>query len=290
MKKTACTKGPGTADLRTVAMRVFNRLQKPQAELRKIDADLWGVILTDAKTQKPVARTTGDHVAAFISADWIVARTDTSYVLSTSGRKWLLRQQANSDAFQLQHQVREQRNVTTPGGVQATVVANCSESPLSWLRARKDKAGVPHISDDQFKAGERLRRDFTYAQMSPKVTANWAGPRPARASRRHGGRSGAPTDIGDRALVSRQNFYQALDGIGPELSGIVVEVCCFLHGLESAEKRLNWPRRSGKLVLQLGLTALARHYGYSKAAQRKQRLHHWGRDGFKPELRLPDDC
>jgi hypothetical protein len=41
----------------------------------------------------------------------------------------------------------------------------------------------------------------------------------------------------------------------------LLRVCCFLEGIESAEKALGWPSRSGKLVLGLALDRLARHYG-----------------------------
>ncbi|MGH6874206.1 MAG: DUF6456 domain-containing protein, partial [Aestuariivirgaceae bacterium] len=44
-------------------------------------------------------------------------------------------------------------------------------------------------------------------------------------------------------------------------SRILVEICCFTTGIESAERILGWPRRSGKVVLQLALTSLARAYG-----------------------------
>ncbi len=42
---------------------------------------------------------------------------------------------------------------------------NIAESPLSWLRSRKDRDGRPLISDLQFLAGERLRAEFERALM-----------------------------------------------------------------------------------------------------------------------------
>lgn len=40
-----------------------------------------------------------------------------------------------------------------------------------------------------------------------------------------------------------------------------IDICCELKGLEEAEKSQCWPQRAGKVVLQLALTRLARHYG-----------------------------
>ena len=51
-----------------------------------------------------------------------------------------------------------------------------------------------------------------------------------------------------------------MDDLGPGLSDVVMRVCCFLEGLESAEKRLGWSARSGKIVLKIALQRLLSHY------------------------------
>jgi hypothetical protein len=47
-----------------------------------------------------------------------------------------------------------------------------AESPLAWLRRRKDRDGEAMISQVQFDAGERLRANFWFAQMTPRC--RWA--------------------------------------------------------------------------------------------------------------------
>ena len=52
-------------------------------------------------------------------------------------------------------------------------IFNDAESPLVWLRRRKDKNGSALITSAQFEAGERLRADYERAQIAPGVTMRW---------------------------------------------------------------------------------------------------------------------
>jgi Domain of unknown function (DUF6456) len=52
------------------------------------------------------------------------------------------------------------------------VTVNETESPLGWLRSRKDRNGRPLIADAQYAAGERLRADYWFAGLGQRVTSN----------------------------------------------------------------------------------------------------------------------
>jgi hypothetical protein len=157
-------------------------------------------------------------------------------------------------AFRARHLDVSVRDLMTEAGV-AQVLVNDSESPLAWLARRKGRDGRAMIAADQFVAGERLRADFTRAHMSPRVTSSWSGTGRTR------GAAGGAAEMTDVIVAARQRVRLALEACGPEFSGLLLDVCCFLRGLEDVERERGWPSRSAKVVLQLALDRLARHYG-----------------------------
>lgn len=162
---------------------------------------------------------------------------------------------------------------------------NVAESPLGWLYTRKGKSGAPMISDAQFDAGERLRRDFTLAHMTPRITVNWGAALGASGGPRSA--PGAGMELQDHVIAAAERVRRALAAVGPELSGILVDVCCHLKGLEEAERSARWPQRSARVVLLLALDSLARHYGLDRgqrADDGKANIRHWGSDGYRPAI------
>ena len=184
-------------------------------------------------------------------------------------------QQPSIDAFRAQHLALAQRQIATELG-HASVTVDDAESPLAWLARRRGRDGRPMIEPHQLLAGERLRADFTRAHLMPRTTSNWESP--LSSSRGGGNSAGAFTET---MVASRQRVHQALDAAGPEFSGLLIDVCCFLKGLEDIERERAWPLRSAKVVLQLGLERLARHYGYAAQTTGRKRaeLRTWLADG-----------
>jgi hypothetical protein len=159
------------------------------------------------------------------------------------------------DTYRAQHLVLETESGSGRGD--GPVVVNRAESPLGWLRHRKDRTGKPFLSEAQFEAGEAMRRDFEMAGMTPRLTTDLSG-RPAGDRHSFTGRGLTPTE---RQVAAKQRLDRALEAVGPDLSDVVLRVCCFLEGIEAAERALGWPTRSGKLVLGIALDRLVRHYG-----------------------------
>lgn len=174
------------------------------------------------------------------------------------------------DAFRARHLDLAARDIMTDAGV-ARVLMNDSESPLAWLARRKGRDGRAMIEPMQFVAGEKLRAEFTRAQLTPRVTSSWTT---QTGGRSRGNGAGEMTDL---IVASRQRVRLALEACGPEFAGVLLDVCCFLRGLEDLERERGWPSRSAKVVLQLALSRLARHYGLEREAVSGQntRLRTW---------------
>ena len=145
------------------------------------------------------------------------------------------------------------------------VTVDEAESPLGWLARRKGRDGRALIEPVQLLAGERLRAEFTRAHLMPRITSNWS------ASVATGPRGASPASFTETVIGARQRVRAALDAAGPEFSGLLVDVCCFLKKLEEVERERSWPSLSAKVVLQLGLDRLARHYGLHGEAQGKSK-------------------
>lgn len=159
-----------------------------------------------------------------------------------------------------------------------TVAVNWSESPLGQLMRRKGRDGVAFLAPAEFQAGERLRADYTRGQIMPRLGANWT------ASVSSGRRDGGIADLTDAALAARMRVEKAIRAVGPELSGILIDVCCFLKGMETVEVERGWPVRSAKIVLKTALGVLSRHYNPERGCGRQRQMLHWGAADYRPSI------
>lgn len=170
------------------------------------------------------------------------------------------------------------RAIEGPDRSETVVLVDDAESPLAWLRSRRDREGRPLIDDDAYRAGERLRADFTRGGLMPSVTSNW------RTGLPQGGGGACRADLTDAALAARERVRRAVEAVGPDLGGVLVDVCCFLKGLETVEAERRWPARSAKVVLRIALARLADHYAprMRTTGPDRARLRHWGSADYRP--------
>jgi hypothetical protein len=236
-------------EIQQEARRVLRRLASPRQALLARDDGMFAVARGPAGLAASRLTVAGDVVAAFAAQGWIAPDGPGRYAIAEAGAAFLVRTLGGETRFADQHRLMEAKSC---GAAVARV--NAGESPLTRLKFRDLVDGV------QFAAGEKLRRDFTMAQLTPRMGVDLAAPVMAGG----GGRD----NISDIALAARQRFNRALAAAGPGLSDLLFDVCCHLTPLESAEARRGWARRSGRVVLKIALDRLAAHYGLDVVARR----------------------
>ncbi|NOD33639.1 MULTISPECIES: DUF6456 domain-containing protein [unclassified Ruegeria] len=252
------------------ALRILRRLSEAGSVLA----------VAEEMDKAVVVRDTGDNAAtrtavvdckiaqALALKDWIACDNPgriSRYRITTAGRtalSHLIAQAENKARSGTEPGFAEAQSgfQTKPLGSSAQGVSrirySATESPLTALARRRDRDGKPFLDDTLVKAGERLREDFELAQIGPQVSQNWdrfltAGGRNNHDSDAHGGRGFSD---------ARDRVARALSDLGPGLSDVALRCCCYLEGLELAEKRMGWSARSGKIVLRIALQRLKRHY------------------------------
>lgn len=228
----------------------LNFLSRGNASYKRVDKNR-----IELESAHGTARVSAWQLAE-LSRRELIALKGIEIGLTETGRAHLARLSAESDPFLMQHDGIAPREKTHNDPIAAMLV-NEAESPLAWLAKRRGPNGKPLIDAAQFQAGERLRADFTQAGLTPRVTSNWIAP--IAQGKRAGGASAGV--FSDTVLAAKERVSATLDSVGPEFAGVLLDVCCFLKGLELVERERNWPQRTAKVVLGLALDRLARHYG-----------------------------
>lgn len=264
-----------TPRLEREALRILRRLCETGAVLAVAEDMEKAVVVRDsAGTSARTAVVDSDVAQMMALNDWISCPKPgriSRYHITAAGRAAMSRMLAEQEnqaraasqdgfaeaqaPFAAQHREWDDKPVLS-GGKSKRVRYNVAESPLTALARRKDKEGQPFLSEDLVRAGERLREDFELAQMGPNVTQNWD------RFLTGGTRGGFAPDggVGDGPSGARDRVARALSDLGPGLSDVALRCCCYLEGLETAEKKMGWSARSGKIVLRIALQRLKRHY------------------------------
>jgi hypothetical protein len=259
------------AELAREGRRVLRRLAEPGAVMAIAPEMEKAAVLRELPDGRSLRTAVLDRsvAQAFTLKDWIACRKAgrvSTYEITAAGRAALKQMTEEEDrrrqgmaeaaqAFGDQHRVWGEREVMDDGGPRR-VRYNVAESPVALLGRRLDRDGKPFLDPELVDAAERLREDFELAQMGPRVAQNWD-------RFLTGGDRGAfqpDSGLAEGPSRARARVAAALRDLGPGLGDVALRCCCFLEGLEVAEKRLGWAARSGKIVLRIALMRLRRHY------------------------------
>ena len=253
------------AEFEAEALRVLRRLCEAGAVLAVATDMDKAVVVRDTESGTSTRTAVVDAAIAQAMAlhEWISCTQHgrvSRYRITQLGRQTLtkLMSQAESRGFAEAQQTfapQQPGSGRDAGGSRRTRYA-LAESPLLGLARRKDKTGRAFLSPELVAAGERLREDFELSQMGQRTTQNWDDFLTSGASK--GLADSSEGAIGPGA--ARDRVAAALADLGPGLADMALRCCCYLEGLEIAEKRMGWSARSGKIVLRIALQRLKRHY------------------------------
>ncbi len=269
---TALIRTPLVLDEETMARearRVLRRMAEPGAVMA-IAADMEKAAVLRQAADGRMAQTAvleRGVAQAFALKDWIARRKDgriATYEITQGGRAALKRLVEEEDrrrhigmseagaVFGDAPRVWGEAGAMNEDGPRR-LRCNVTESPVAVLARRRDKDGKLFLEPELVDAAERLREDFELAQLGPRAVQNWD-----RFLNTGGHR--ADSGLSEGHSAARDRVAAALRDLGPGLGDVALRCCCYLEGLEVAEKRMGWAARSGKIVLRIALQRLRRHF------------------------------
>jgi hypothetical protein len=250
------TEGAGSAKLSEHALRALRRLCETGAVLAVAAEMETAVIVRNGHDGQSTRVGVVDRtvVEAMALKGWIMAPQGARiarYQITAAGRNALTELMARDESAKAAGTAAQEDQE-----VPRRIRYGMAESPLAALARRRDRDGERFLTDDLVHAGERLREDFELARMELEVARDWDAFLVTLRT------DAAPDPSGNCTAAKRahQRVVTALQDLGPGLSEITLRCCCFLEGLEKAERTLGWSARSGKIVLRIALMGLKRHY------------------------------
>lgn len=150
--------------------------------------------------------------------------------------------------------------------------------PAALGQLSRARNGEPaFLEAHHLEAASRLQKLFERSRLRARTTMNY-GP---RVDRWHGGHT---DDVGDMALDARRQLAAIYADLPRDCAQIVLDVCGYEKGLQDIERERGWPRRSAKLVLRIGLEALAARFGLTASVTGRETAttRNWLGDGARP--------
>ena len=145
------------------------------------------------------------------------------------------------------------------------------------LLARGRGGEAAYLDPHHLEAARRIQTLFERSRLRPRTTMHY-GPRVG------GGGPSQSSDLTDMAADARRQLADIYRALPADCADVVIDVCGFEKGLQEIETERRWPRRSAKLVLRIGLEAIAQHLGFTQNATGPagSRARSWLADGARP--------
>ncbi|MCF4097913.1 DUF6456 domain-containing protein [Maritalea mediterranea] len=204
------------------------------------------------KTQK--ASLDSQAVAALVSQG--VLRQQNDRLLTTSeAPHWMRRQKLMLADLQ---QTTGSPTYKSTKNLDLPLVGN---GQLNRLCDRKSVGGG-RLTPDHILVANRLEHLIERAMLTPQITRNYEQLSLSLGQSRGYGSA----DISDMAADARKQLAQLYQLLPTDCMNVLVDICGFAKGLQEIEASRNWPRRSAKLVVKIGLDQLGAIWGIGDLA------------------------
>lgn len=221
--------------LATTAHAALKRLARPGMILRSDARGGFAVSASNDARRRATARVSALEARTMASEGLLEPCGEGGFRISEAGRAFLTR---------------------ADGGAPAPNIPSTDYVPQSALLRRLrvlTGARGSFFSSAELRAAERLERDHRLAQLQGRVTADWGAPPMERVARGPGSGVMGP----EAAMDARARLAAVRARVGAEASDFLADVFWSELGIEEAERRRQWPPRSGKVALKLILGALS---------------------------------
>ncbi len=147
-------------------------------------------------------------------------------------------------------ELRQHHSIITEDADEHSVRArNITQAPLDWYLAHD------HITEPQWKAGDRIYRSFVYAGIPHATITDFT----------QVARSNKPHSFTDKQIAARERLYGALDQLESEGQHLVIRVCCFGEWPHAQ----GLPKRYAVQRLRSALDELAIYFGFINRGAKK---------------------
>lgn len=247
------------------SLKVLRALGEPGALLVIADGVEDAIVVKNGPDDRPLRRAVLTRtVAEYLAVQTFVKATTENpgrvarYAITSAGRGELSRLIAEAESARAKASGEDEEGKTPsrktakpsrrPVGADAPVV----------VLSRRKRGGEAYLTREMVVAAERFRENFEIAAMGSSLSQNWEALVQGRVG---GGTITGRTEASvDRRRNATSSLTKAIRALGPELAECVILSCCHEEGMETIEDKLDYPARSGKIVLRIALATLARHY------------------------------
>lgn len=196
-----------------------------------------------------------NEVVNALISQGVLTKGGNGLLTTPEARSWLKRQHLRL--------LQEDNHLPQPTG--PVVGANDTIARLS--RANKGEAEaflLPH----HVLVANRVSILIERSRLRPNITQNLSVLRQPKGTTPAG-----IADLSDMSLDCRKKLTELISHLPKDCAAVVVDICGFDKGLQQIEFERQWPRRSAKLVLRMGLDHAAEFWNinaYAKGGQRQR--------------------